>query len=311
MREKFLDILIPTFNRAKDLRRNLEILAKQIFDDQLDQQVAIYVSDNCSEDETNAIVNQFIKQHATLDLKYSRNNSNIGLEPNVLQLLKEAQAPFLLWLGDDDYLAEGYLYYVCNQIVNSKVGVIIPGLGALKENGDILIQRDQSSPIIESTAGFDSMLTYSHLAHQMSGLVVKRSGLYEKYVSQEEWRNPYLFIFMTAYCLLHYNGLYVPKYVTRVSDFNSKDWGYNQVGLLDQVFKSYYPFLTELKEEKVRQLLLRFSTIHSYRYNISKWYPFRLIKQYRILIKAVPPIRKFKRSLAIQLLKDYLLTWKR
>lgn len=307
----FLEILIPTFNRATDLKKNISLLSKQILSDGLIKNISISISDNCSEDDSQQIIQDFQKQHPEISLNYNRNSSNIGLEPNVLQLLKNARAPYLLWLGDDDYLAEGYLKFVIEKTKDEKLGIILTGLASLMADGTKELRRDQSTPIFEFDSGFDSMLKYSHLAHQMSGLVVKREALYERYLKNEKWRNPYLFIFMAADCLNRYNGIYAPKFATEISDFNPKDWGYNQVGLLDEVFKSYYPFLEELGGAKVKQLLIRFSVLHSYRYHIDKKKPIRLFRQYRTLIQSVPSINQFKKELAIHLFKDYLLSWKK
>ena len=47
-----LSILIPTYNRCNDLRKNLELLCKYIKDDQLESEVCICVSDNASTDDT-------------------------------------------------------------------------------------------------------------------------------------------------------------------------------------------------------------------------------------------------------------------
>lgn len=311
MSSLLLEILIPTFNRASDLKKNLNLLSKQILFDGLNNKISISISDNCSEDDSQQIIQDFQKLHPEISLNYNRNSSNIGLEPNVLQLLKNARAPYLLWLGDDDYLAEGYLKFVIEKIKDEKIGIILTGLASLKADGTRKVRRDTSTPLFEFGSGFGSMLEYSHLAHQMSGLVVKGDKLYERYLKNEKWRNPYLFIFMAADCLNRYNGIYAPIFATEISDFNPKDWGYNQVGLLDEVFKSYYPFLEELGDEKVKRLLIRFSVIHSYRYNIDKFHPIRLFSQYRSLIKAVPSINQFKKELAIHLFKDYLLSWKR
>lgn len=49
---------------------------------------------------------------------------------------------------------------------------------------------------------------------------------------------------------------------TQVTVFNDKDWGYNDIGVLDEVFKSYLAFRKAISEDQVRDLLIRFSVIH-------------------------------------------------
>lgn len=50
-----IDILIPTFNRAKDLEKNLDLLVKQINKYNLNEKIAISISDNTSDNETDSL----------------------------------------------------------------------------------------------------------------------------------------------------------------------------------------------------------------------------------------------------------------
>src|SRR3546814_15141340 len=67
--------LVPTFNRQEDLRRCLHsILATEY------PHFQIVVNDNCSEDETQAVVAEFTDAR----ISYKRQDSNIGPELNIL-----------------------------------------------------------------------------------------------------------------------------------------------------------------------------------------------------------------------------------
>ncbi|MFY0628611.1 MAG: glycosyltransferase family 2 protein [Reichenbachiella sp.] len=308
---KFLiEILIPTFNREEFLIKNLRLLLEQIQKDNLFNRICISISDNASADNTESAVAEFKQNHPSIQINYSRNESNIGLEPNAVSVLKKAKTPYILWLGDDDYLAEGYLSFLLREIDdNGKLGCVIPGLSALFEDGSTETRREKSTGLYKKVAGYSAMYEWSHLAHQMSGILIFREGIYEKYMSNYNHRNPYLFIFQAADRLLHFDSIYAPKYSTLISEFNAKDWGYNEVGLLDEVFKSYYPFINELGEENVGELLLRFSVLHSYRYGIQFMRPFKLLKQYQSLLKSTPKLKGFKQSIRKHLIKDYLLSF--
>lgn len=64
MRVKKIDILIPTYNRADNLKKNLDILFDTVIKNNLDGWINIIVSDNSSSDNTNEILNEY-------DNKYS------------------------------------------------------------------------------------------------------------------------------------------------------------------------------------------------------------------------------------------------
>ena len=94
-----LSICIPTFNRAKYLNNCLHSIIKCSENTTIKFQVC--VSDNCSTDNTEHIVNLASKR---LDIKYQKNNSNIGVHLNFLNVVSMAGGEFIWMLGDDDLL---------------------------------------------------------------------------------------------------------------------------------------------------------------------------------------------------------------
>lgn len=305
-----VDILLPTYNRAESLLQNLEHLKREIQSLEDSAQVRIVISDNASTDDTQKVIASF--DFGEVQNVYFRQDENVGLEPNMVFLLDKATAPFILWTGDDDYIADGYLKYCLEKASeNAQLGVIISGLSSLHESGEVTNGRVEDFEEKKLEAGFKSAWTFSHLAHQMSGLFMRREDLLEKYLDSAAYRNPYLFIFLTTQRLIDSSSFYAPKYSTKVTVFNEKDWGYNQVGLLDEVFKSYMYFLEELGEEKVSELMIRFSVLHSYRYNIDWRHPMRLRSQFKELKQSTPDIKGLHKGIASHLVKDYILSFRK
>ncbi len=264
-------ILIPTYNRCNDLRKNLEHLGNQLNKYNLQDEFGIFVSDNASNDDTLEMLQAIaIDWKGKIELKVISNETNVGLEQNVVSLLENAISEYVIWLGDDDILAEGYLSFIHEQFCNKELGWMIPGLLAYDELGNKVSERPIDYFFEEKSSGYETIYQLSHLAHSMSGLVVKRKGLLEKYLIKSEWRNVYLFIFFVAYCQLHYPGIHAPGYQTIINISNSKDWGYNRIGLLDEVFKSYYYLKSEIGNKRLNKLLIRFVVMHSYRLNFEK-----------------------------------------
>lgn len=302
-----LEILIPTYNRDKFLLKNLDWLSREIRAHQLNKNVSIIISNNHSTDDTVALTDVFINNNSDISISLYNQKKNIGLEPNVVDLMSKATSPYIMWTGDDDYIAKGYLKFCIDQIKqNQKIGCIIPGLENLYADGSVKKARLETFETRELSSGFESMKSFSHLAHQMSGILLNREYLLENYLSYPHYRNPYLFIYWTSHCLYHKGGVYAPKYKTSITSFNEKDWGYNSVGLLDEVFKSFYPFIDKIGEKNVSDLMLRFSVMHSYRYGIDIFSPIKLIRQYIYLCQHSKSASGFKRKLAIQLIKEYI-----
>ncbi len=302
-----IDLLIPTYNRGTDVLANLKDLEAQIAAANLWQQVQIIISDNCSPDQTEQLVQDYCAQKPEqLMVQYHRNNENIGLERNAVAVLEKASSPFVLFLGDDDFLAEGYLKY-CSDCIQQyeDLGCIIPGIVSVYQDESTKDVRGDAPERIQA-AGFESMLAWSHWGHQMSGILCRRAGLLDSYLAQAEYRNPYLFLYFTAYSLYHYRGIYNPQYKTRVNTFNEKDWGYNKVGLLDEVYQCYYYFIEELGREKVTELILRFTVLHSYRLAFSSKKLGKVYQQYQYLVAYTSHLPRAKKGLRRIFFKDYL-----
>ena len=87
-------VIIPTFNRAEILRRNLNLLATQTFDD-----FEVVVIDDGSTDETLRLLRDFEKK-VEFPLRFlTQKNSGQGVARN--QGIKISAGEILLFLGDD------------------------------------------------------------------------------------------------------------------------------------------------------------------------------------------------------------------
>lgn len=117
--EKTLSILLPTYKRAKCIGEQLSRLSR-LPSDVLDR-VEIIVSDNCSPDDTQSVVESFKDK---LDFQYIRNKENIGPDRNFLQLLHSGTARYEWLLGDDDYLAGENMEELLRLLEGSDYGLV-------------------------------------------------------------------------------------------------------------------------------------------------------------------------------------------
>lgn len=104
-----LTIAIPTFNRMIFLKRALDSILKQY-----DERVEILVSDNCSEDNTFNLMEEYKREY--LFIRYIRNNTNIGPDGNFLQCLQNARGKYIWLLGSDDVVTEDSISSILSYI---------------------------------------------------------------------------------------------------------------------------------------------------------------------------------------------------
>ncbi|MEA5550914.1 glycosyltransferase family A protein [Anabaena cylindrica UHCC 0172] len=107
---KLLTIAIPTYNRAALLDKQLAWLAKSI--QGFESECEIIVSDNCSEDNTQEIINKWQVQLNNTVFLNNRNRENIGLMPNIAFCIKSASGQYIWTVGDDDPIQEKAVAYL-------------------------------------------------------------------------------------------------------------------------------------------------------------------------------------------------------
>lgn len=91
----FFSIVIPTFNRAKDLKLAIVAILQQDFKD-----FELIISDNNSKDTTEDVVRSFRDKR----IKYYKNKKNIGWIPNLKKGILLATGEYIMLHGDDDFI---------------------------------------------------------------------------------------------------------------------------------------------------------------------------------------------------------------
>lgn len=100
--QPLVTIGIPTYNRAKQLRRAIETALGQNYSN-----IEVIVSDNASTDGTQSQYQLLCDSDPRL--KYLQQEKNIGPTANFAAVLKAATGVYFMWLGDDDWIDAGYV----------------------------------------------------------------------------------------------------------------------------------------------------------------------------------------------------------
>lgn len=101
--EKALSICWITFNDEAELAKSLTSLRKSVFESSLDglHQIEVLISDNCSMDNTEAIVKMAISD-LPIDVTPFRQLENLGFRGNLEFCAGEASSEWVLFLGAGD-----------------------------------------------------------------------------------------------------------------------------------------------------------------------------------------------------------------
>ncbi len=98
--EPLVSVIIPTYNRPEYLKQAIASAVKQTY-----QNIEIIVSDNCSPENPQAIVESFQDPR----IKFWRQQQNIGMLANQMSAFNMAQGKYLASLHDDDIWNEDFL----------------------------------------------------------------------------------------------------------------------------------------------------------------------------------------------------------
>ncbi len=115
-----LSICIPTYNRKRNLSELLDVLAeiRGMAD------IEVIVSDNASTDGTKEYMEDLVKKEKIQNLRYHRNDENIGPDNNFVMCYKLARGDYVWLLGDDDMIAGDIISIVTKAIEKYSPGVV-------------------------------------------------------------------------------------------------------------------------------------------------------------------------------------------
>jgi glycosyltransferase involved in cell wall biosynthesis len=170
-------IAVPTFNRAPQITALLQCLEREI-DSVPAGDVAVLVSDNCSEDDTAAVLADWAATRPWL--RIHRQPENLGASGNVRWLGGNVTNSDYVWMfGDDDLLVPGSLPAVLDALREVRPAWLFLPHNWVKLDGEII----PGSPVPDAIERFDSAgdlwRAYHHWLTFLSASVVRADKLRE------------------------------------------------------------------------------------------------------------------------------------
>jgi abequosyltransferase len=111
-----LSVAIPTYNGAGTIRETLDSIIPQ-----LQENVDIVISDNASTDNTAEIVREYQSKYS--NIRYFRNEDNVGADRNFDQAIRRSQGEFVWLFSDDDCLDAGAIAHII-KVLNKYPSVV-------------------------------------------------------------------------------------------------------------------------------------------------------------------------------------------
>jgi glycosyltransferase involved in cell wall biosynthesis len=131
--QPLVTIGIPTYNRADNyLKQTLGSALSQSY-----RNIEVIVSDNCSVDNTGAVVASFADHR----VRYFKQPVNIGAVKNFAFCLKEARGKYFLFLHDDDLIDPDFVETCINAVKgDADIGIIRTGTRTVDSEGKVICE---------------------------------------------------------------------------------------------------------------------------------------------------------------------------
>lgn len=125
--QKFLNIAIPTFNRASRLAKTLEETILEIRASQAEAKVGIFVVDNASSDETPTVLEKYSRRAKSegINLVHFRQTTNVGAGLNFIDCALMSDSLYIAYLSDDDNLFKGAISALLKKLERYRPNVAI------------------------------------------------------------------------------------------------------------------------------------------------------------------------------------------
>ena len=143
---RLLCFCIPTYNRKSSLEAVLKSLLPQV----RSYEIPIYISDNNSEDSTSEMIRTLQKKYPFIF--YKKQESNKGIDVNMLEVIKMSTTKYAWWLGDDDLVLDNAIDEVISLLErHDEYDLVL--LNGERRSGNLTLS-DTKNAIIEDCRDF-------------------------------------------------------------------------------------------------------------------------------------------------------------
>lgn len=135
---KLFSVCIPAYNRVHHLGTLLDSIFTQRFDD-----FEIVICEDKSSERGNiaALVREYQSRYSTI-LRYFENETNLGYDANIRNLVAKAEGRFCFFMGNDDIMCPGALETVAGVIErHPNVGLVIKSYVCFEDVTEKVLQK--------------------------------------------------------------------------------------------------------------------------------------------------------------------------
>lgn len=207
--DKLLTIAIPTYNRAQLLDKQLNWLANVV--QNFESSCEIIISDNCSTDNTQEIIEKTRPRFGDMSLIINRNPQNIGAVRNIAYCINLAKGKYVWTISDDDLINANALPQIIQLLTNnSDLSLIILNFSS-RDMRTNKLRFERCFDLQEYARCLDGKATFENcLKSSPGGLALTTALVYRTDIAQQalqSWplglNNLAVQLYVTGFCALY------------------------------------------------------------------------------------------------------------
>lgn len=115
-----VSILICCYNVEKYINRCLSSIVKNTYINKCE----ILIIDDCSKDNTQKIIQDFLTINKTLNMTFIKNKKNMGISYNRQELLNKALGKYIIFVDGDDFVEKNYIEKLLNHATTENYDLV-------------------------------------------------------------------------------------------------------------------------------------------------------------------------------------------
>lgn len=156
-KQPLLSITIPAWNRPEHLRIALKSLLEQIVPSYQDC-IEVLICDDASPNPLYPAIQDLVEAYDFV--KFHRNQSNVGLQKNLIECTHQVKGRYLWIFGDDDFLAADHaLRTIMNHLQRREIAVLILNKKRCDKAGNVIMDNYLG---IESDKIYPTLAAFCH-----------------------------------------------------------------------------------------------------------------------------------------------------
>lgn len=209
--DPLISVCIPAYNRAEVLRALLDSIIAQDFDD-----YEIVVCEDASPERLQIReVVATLPEPARAGVRYVENETNLGYDGNVRNVIARARGEYCLLMGNDDLMCAGALRKVADGVQRyHDVGVVLRTYASFDESPDEINQVFRyfdRERLFE--AGAATIVAFFRRSVVLPGMVIRREDALRHATAEFDGTLLYQ-LYLVGRILAEKNGLFLPDVLT-------------------------------------------------------------------------------------------------